>query len=157
MTAREINEFQKKIYRGGAAAFRVFPWRQTRDPYCILVSEMMLQQTQASRVAPTFETFIERFPTLVVLARAPLSEVLRYWSGLGYNRRAKFLWLTARCIVTKCGGSVPASLEKLKALPGIGSYSAAAILVFAYDKPAAVLETNIRSVFLHYFFPRQEM
>ncbi len=117
----------------------------------------MLQQTQASRVAPKFETFIERFPTPAVLARAPLSEVLRYWSGLGYNRRAKFLWLAARCIVTECGGSVPASLEKLKALPGIGSYSAAAILAFAYDKPATVFETNIRSVFLHHFFPRQEM
>lgn len=128
------------------------PWRKTRDPYRILVSEIMLQQTQVDRVLPKYQKFLERFPTIHSLAEAPLGDVLRVWQGLGYNRRARMLHECAKRIVTDHRGRFPKTHAELVALPGIGHYTAGAILAFAYGIPVAVVETNIRSVFIHHFF-----
>ena len=130
----------KSFYR---TSRRDLPWRHTYDPYQILVSEVMLQQTQALRVIPYYERFIKKFPTPQKLAEAKLSEVLKLWSGLGYNRRAKFLHEAAKIIAS--GG------WKGQKLPGVGPYTSAAIEAFAHNKPSVFIETNIRTVFIHYF------
>lgn len=130
------------------------PWRQTDDPYAILVSEMMLQQTQVHRVIPFYERFLKRFPTPRALAKASRAEVLAVWSGLGYNRRALFLHEAAKAMVARHEGWVPRSYEALRALPGIGEYTAKAVRVFAFDEPESLIETNVRAVFIHHFFPR---
>ncbi|HWO07408.1 MAG TPA: A/G-specific adenine glycosylase [Candidatus Paceibacterota bacterium] len=130
------------------------PWRLTRDPYAILVSEIMLQQTQVDRVVPYFESWMRKFPTVQSLAKAPLVDVLRAWSGLGYNRRAKLLRECAKEIVERYGGKVPRDFAALVALPGIGPYTAGAISAFVFDEPAVFIETNIRAALLHHFFPR---
>lgn len=122
------------------------PWRKTRDPYRILVSEVMLQQTQVARVIPKYEAFLQKFPTIHALAAAPLRDVLTLWQGLGYNRRAKALHDAARAIVEQHRGRMPRTETELCALPGIGRYTARAVLVFAYNEPVALLETNIRTV-----------
>jgi A/G-specific adenine glycosylase len=114
----------------------------------------MLQQTQVPRVVPKFSEFIERFPDASALAAAPLSDVLAAWSGLGYNRRAKFLWQAAGAIVAR--GGFPDTIEDLVTLPGIGPNTAGAILVYAFNKPALFIETNIRSVILHHFFAKRD-
>lgn len=132
------------------------PWRQTTDPYRILVSEVMLQQTQVSRVVPKYEAFIAAFPTVEVLANAPVDALLAAWQGLGYNRRALALKRAAELIVREHGGLVPAALEDLVALPGIGHATAAQILAFAFDTGVPFIETNIRAVYLHEFFPGVE-
>jgi A/G-specific adenine glycosylase len=128
------------------------PWRLTQDPYKITVSEIMLQQTQVSRVLEKYKEFLRAFPTVRSLAKAPLADVLRVWSGLGYNRRAKFLHQMAQAVVTEYKGKFPATIEGLQSLPGIGPYTAGAIYAFAYDKAYPVIETNIRTVYLHHFF-----
>jgi len=128
------------------------PWRQNHDSYAVLVSELMLQQTQVQRVLPKFEYFMERWPTVENLAQAHLSEVLVAWQGLGYNRRAKFLLLCAQEITAKHQGFFPAAKDELEALPGIGPYTAGAILAFAYNQPVVFIETNIRRVFIQHFF-----
>jgi A/G-specific adenine glycosylase len=120
---------------------RDLPWRRTRDPYRVLVSEVMLQQTQVSRVLPAYRRFIQRFPTLRALSRASLGEVLREWSGLGYNRRARDLHRIARM-----RPSLPRTVADLDALPGIGAYTSAAVACFAFDEPTAFADTNIRRV-----------
>lgn len=130
------------------------PWRQTQNPYHVLVSEIMLQQTQVDRVIPYYERFVEKYPAVPALAEAPLSEVLRLWSGLGYNRRAKLLHDAAKMIVRTHGGIVPRERTALEALPGIGPYTAGAIRAFAFDERESFIETNIRTVFTHHFFPR---
>ncbi len=130
------------------------PWRTTSDPYHILVSELMLQQTQVARVLPKYKIFLELFPTVEVLAKAPLREVLSVWQGLGYNRRAKFLHETAK-IITSAQLIWPRTIADLEALPGIGWYTARAIMAFAYNAPVVLLETNIRTVFLHHFYKDQ--
>lgn len=130
------------------------PWRKTHDPYAILVSEIMLQQTQVDRVTPYFERWMRTFPTVHSLAEAPLSVVLREWSGLGYNRRAKLLRECAKEIVEKYAGRVPKDRGALVALPGIGPYTAGAIRAFAFNEPGVFLETNIRAALIHYFFPK---
>ncbi len=112
----------------------------------------MLQQTQVERVVPFFTRFLKTFPTPAALARAPLKRVLIAWQGLGYNRRALLLKRAAEVLVRDFGGEVPNDLEKLDALPGIGADTAGAILAFAFDQPAVFVETNIRTVFLHFFF-----
>ena len=147
-----ISSFQKIVWGYYRKHKRSFPWRETTDPYAILVSEIMLQQTQAERVVPKFSAFIKRFPTVTSLARAPLSEVLMLWQGLGYNRRALFLKRAAEEVVSKHSGKIPNTLESLDALPGIGPYTAGAILAFAFNKPTVFIETNIRTVFIHHFF-----
>ncbi len=131
------------------------PWRRTDDPYNILVSELMLQQTQVTRVIPKYEAFIERFPDVFILAEANLSEVLTFWQGLGYNRRAKFLWQLAQKITNSQTKKFPKTELELRELPGIGPYTASAILSFAYNQPTTIIETNVRTVFLHHFFPEQ--
>jgi A/G-specific adenine glycosylase len=132
------------------------PWRTTHTtPYHILVSEIMLQQTQVDRVIPKFLAFMEKFPTIEALAESPQSEVIKMWSGLGYNRRARFLWLAAQKIVSEHHGVIPTTLSELVALPGLGPYTSSAILAFAHNKPVTVIETNIRTVYIHHFFPNQ--
>lgn len=132
------------------------PWRKTHDPYKILVSEVMLQQTQVARVIPKYRAFLKKFPTAQKLAGAPLRDVLYEWQGLGYNRRAKALKRAAEIVVQKHGGRIPENLSELISLPGIGLYTAGAVSVFGFEKPVAMLETNIRTVYLHHFFSRQD-
>ena len=128
------------------------PWRKTRDPYHILVSEVMLQQTQVDRVIPKYHAFLERFPDVNTLATASLRDVLVLWQGLGYNRRAKMLHLCAQSIVRDHDGIFPKTHAELVALPGIGPYTASAVLAFAYGRSTPFIETNIRSVYLHHYF-----
>ena len=132
------------------ATKRDLPWRRTRDPYAVLVSEVMLQQTQAARVAPAFERFMDRFPTLSALAAAPLASVLREWSGLGYNRRARDLHRIARL----CESGLPADVSELDALPGIGAYTAGAIACFAFGARVAFADVNIERVLGRVFLGR---
>ena len=132
------------------------PWRKTRDPYRILVSEIMLQQTQVERVIPLYHAFLEAFPTVHALATAPLSQVLRAWQGLGYNRRAKMLHEAAKEIVRTHGGTLPRDIRALEALPGIGPYTARAIAAFAHNEDVVFVETNLRTAVIHHFFPSEE-
>ena len=155
-------EFQDRIWQYYAAHGRHdLPWRElgrdgTLDPYAVLVSELMLQQTQVPRVVPKFNAFMAAFPTVADLAGADLADVLRAWSGLGYNRRAKFLWQAAGVITARHGSRVPHTAADLVALPGIGPNTAGAVLAYAYNQPVVFIETNIRSVFIHHFFPSQQ-
>lgn len=128
------------------------PWRKTTNPYKILVSEIMLQQTQVDRVVPKYTAFIKKFPTVSSLAGASVSEVLTLWSGLGYNRRALNLKKAAEAITVVHKGTFPRIHGELLHLPGVGSYTASAIMAFAYDKKSYCIETNIRTVFIHHFF-----
>jgi len=129
----------RAFYKQGARAH--LPWRATRDPYKVLVSEVMLQQTQVGRVVPFYNRFIKKFPTARALAKATLSKVLQEWQGLGYNRRGKYLWEAAK-IISKEGWSGK--------LPGVGPYTKAAVEAFAHNKPTVFVETNIRTVFFHH-------
>jgi len=129
------------------------PWRKTRDPYRVLVSEVMLQQTQVERVVPYYEAFLETFPTVRALADAPLSSVLSRWQGLGYNRRAKMLHEAAKAVVLDHGGKVPTSVSALESLPGVGHYTARAVAAFAGNEDVTFVETNIRTAVTHHFFP----
>lgn len=131
------------------------PWRTTSNPYRILVSEVMLQQTQVSRVIPKYRGFLRAFPTLRTLASAQPSAVLKQWQGLGYNRRALMLRQCAQAVVRSHGGQLPDDYDALCALPGIGPYTAGAVLAFAFNRPYPVIETNIRRAYLHHFFPRR--
>ncbi len=128
------------------------PWRQTQNPYRILVSEVMLQQTQVDRVLPKYKLFVKKFPTVQALAEAPLSEVLLAWSGLGYNRRAKYLQQAAKVVAEKYNRTFPQDVKRLEELPGVGHYTARAVAIFAFNKPEVCIETNIRTVFLHHCF-----
>jgi A/G-specific adenine glycosylase len=132
---------------------RDLPWRHAHDPYEILVSEVMLQQTQVARVLVKYPEFLSRFPTAADLATASLSDLLTVWSGLGYNRRAVALQKVAAAVVTQYHGRLPSSRQELQRLPGIGPATAAAVCVFAYGQPHAFIETNIRAAFIHFFFP----
>lgn len=128
------------------------PWRRDTRPYYVLVSELMLQQTQVERVIPKFEQFIAAFPTIDALAQASLADVLTLWSGLGYNRRAKFLHEAAQRIVADHGGVFPEIYTELVALPGVGPNTAGAILTYSFNQPTVFIETNIRTVYFHHFF-----
>jgi len=128
------------------------PWRKTKNPYRIHLSEVMLQQTQVDRVIPKYKAFLKAFPTVTELANVSLGEVLQQWQGLGYNRRAKMLHNCAKEIVRTCHGTYPSTYQKLCQLPGIGPYTAGAISAFVYNKPVPVIETNIRTVYTHHFF-----
>jgi A/G-specific adenine glycosylase len=125
---------------------RDLPWRRTRDPYRVLVSEVMLQQTQVDRVLPKYLAFLEAFPSVEALAAAPTAEVIRMWAGLGYNRRAVNLQRAARAVVEERGGQFPREVEELLRLPGIGPYTAGAVACFAFERDVAFVDTNIRRV-----------
>ena len=151
-----LSEFVTLVAEQGRLLYRDFPWRRTTDPYAVLVSEVMLQQTQVARVERRYDEWIADFPTLEALAAAPLEVVLESWQGLGYNRRAVALKRAAEQIVADAdaGGvpgppTLPADETALRALPGVGPATAAGVLAFAFDLPAVYLETNVRTVFLH--------
>ena len=144
-----------KVWREGKRLYRDLPWRNTRDAYAIMLSEIMLQQTQVSRVEKYWERFLALFPTLDALASAETSLVLEMWQGLGYNRRALALKRCAEVCSQQYGGQLPRSTEELLALPGIGPATAGGIRAFAYGEPGLYLETNVRTVFLHELFPGQ--
>jgi len=143
-------KFKEVVWNFYKKEGRNLPWRHTKNPYRIWVSEIMLQQTQVARVLPKYKAFLKHFKTIHMLAEASLSEVLLYWQGLGYNRRAKLLHEGATYIVKNCHGVFPK--ENLKDIPGIGPYTEGAIQAFAYNKPVVCIETNIRTVYLHHFF-----
>ena len=153
LTPRVVTSFRRFLALFYAARGRDLPWRRTTEPYRILVSEFMLQQTQVERVLPKYEEFLGHFPDAGVLARAPRNEVLLAWKGLGYNRRALALHETARRIADEFGGRVPLDRHVLDSFPGIGSATAGAIIVFSTNRPEVFIETNIRRVFIHLFFP----
>lgn len=128
------------------------PWRHTTNPYRILVSEVMLQQTQVARVEGKYREFLHAFPTTKALAQAALRDVLQVWQGLGYNRRAKLLQQAACIVHDTRRGRWPRTYDTLRALPGVGPYTAGAVLAFAYNEGVPMIETNIRAVYLHHFF-----
>ena len=149
----QIDTFQQTVWDYYRAHGRHMPWRDNPDPYWVLVSELMLQQTQIARVLPKFAAFVQRFPAVDNLARASLAEVLGAWSGLGYNRRAKFLHAAAQLIVEKFQGKIPDDKDALLTLPGVGQNTAGAILAYAFNQPTVFIETNIRTVYFYHFFP----
>ncbi|HEU4715485.1 MAG TPA: hypothetical protein VFS14_01510 [Candidatus Saccharimonadales bacterium] len=145
-------DFQELLAAKGAELYRSMPWREDTRPYYVLVSELMLQQTQVDRVIPKFEAFTARFPDERALAEAALGEVLGLWNGLGYNRRAKYLSDAAKMVRTEFGGEFPSAYEDLLRLPGVGPNTAGAILAYAFNQPVAFIETNVRTVYFHHFF-----
>lgn len=151
-----VAEFQSMILDFYRQEGRSFPWRETRDPYAILVSELMLQQTQTERVVPKYLAWLEAFPTAADLAAAPFPQVLAAWSGLGYNRRAGYLQSACRQVVQELGGVFPSTAKELQRLKGVGAYTAGAVAAFAFNRPEVFIETNIRSVYLFLFYPDQE-
>ncbi|TSC67469.1 MAG: A/G-specific DNA glycosylase [Parcubacteria group bacterium Gr01-1014_66] len=154
MRASSLKNFQKTVWAYYYAHKRSFPWRATRDPYRILISEIMLQQTQVERVLQKYDMFLARFPDFESLADATQKEILGIWQGLGYNRRALFLHSLAQIVREQHGGVLPSDPDLLDALPGIGRATAGAVAAFAFLVPVPFIETNIRRVFLHFFFPR---
>jgi A/G-specific adenine glycosylase len=137
---------QAALLAWGEADLRDLPWRRSRDPWAVLVSEVMAQQTGVDRVIPYWRAFLDRFPDPAACAAAPVADVLRLWAGLGYNRRGLSLHRCAVAVVEDHGGTVPADLAALLALPGIGPYTARAILAFAYEHPVGVVDTNVGRV-----------
>ncbi|HXX58327.1 MAG TPA: hypothetical protein VEI96_10040 [Thermodesulfovibrionales bacterium] len=156
ITPRAVGLFREIVHERFMSNPRDLPWRRTRDPYRILVSEIMLQQTQVARVIEKYKVFIGRFPDFSSLDEAPLREILKVWLGLGYNRRAMALKEIARIVVNSFHGRLPRAEEDLRKLPGVGKYTAAAISVFAFGKPALFIETNIRRLYIHFFFGDQD-
>ena len=148
--------FVELVRARGAECERTLPWRYIDDPYAVLVSEVMLQQTQVARVAGRWERFLSAFPTVDALAAAATSDVLELWQGLGYNRRALALKRAAEECSAHNGGRIPSTVEELQRLDGVGPATAAGVVAFAYDRPAVYLETNVRAVFLHLLFPGVE-
>lgn len=152
----DILEFQEIIWQKGRERYRDMPWRADTQPYYVMVSEIMLQQTQVDRVIPKFDAFINAFPTVKDLSKATLAEVLQLWSGLGYNRRAKFLHEAAKKVVSEYNGVFPETDKELISLPGIGVNTAGAMLAYSFNKPAIFIETNIRTVYFYHFFQEVE-
>ena len=156
MTAeKDLDAFRALVLERGRELYRDLPWRRTRDPYGIWISEVMLQQTQTSRVDGRWQRWLERFPTPAALAAAAPADVLEEWQGLGYNRRALALHRAAQA-VAGLGGALPSETAALEALPGVGPATAAGIRAFAFDLPSVYLETNVRTVLLHELFPGEE-
>lgn len=147
-----MNEFSEQIWDYYRSNARTMPWRDSPTFYNVLVSELMLQQTQVTRVIPKFEAFMEQFPTISDLAHASLADVIGLWVGLGYNRRAKYLHEASKYVVAY---GQPKTLNECIKLPGVGKNTAAAIMNYAYNIPTPYVETNIRTVFINYFFNGQ--
>ncbi|MGH9193778.1 MAG: A/G-specific adenine glycosylase [Acidimicrobiales bacterium] len=137
---------ERRVLAWSEVHLRDLPWRRTRDPWAVLVCEVMAQQTRVDRVVPYYERFLARFPTPPACAAAPLGEVLRLWTGLGYNLRAVNLHRCARAVVDRHGGALPADLAALRALPGVGPYTARAVLAFAFEHDVGVVDTNVGRV-----------
>lgn len=152
---RDLAAFRSLVLERGRELYRDLPWRRTRDPYQIWVSEVMLQQTQTTRVDGRWQRWLERFPTPTALAAAAPADVLEEWQGLGYNRRALSLHRAAQAVAA-LGGELPAETAALEALPGVGPATAAGIRAFAFDLPSIYLETNVRTVLLHELFRGEE-
>lgn len=152
----EIREFRKKIWDYYRRYGRPFPWRETDDPYSILVSELMLQQTQTERVMKKYGPFLEEFPDWAALAGAPLSRVLQMWSGLGYNRRALGLKGIAEIVHRERAGELPDDPDFLISLPMVGPATVGSLQAFIFNRPVAFIETNIRRVIIHHFFSDSE-
>ncbi len=150
-------EFKEAVWEASRSLYRDMPWRRQTDPYYVLVSELMLQQTQVDRVIPKFEAFLQAFPTIETLAQASLSEVLTQWNGLGYNRRAKFLHEAAKKVMTDFNGVIPDTLTELVSLPGIGPNTAGAILNYSFNQPTVFIETNVRTVLFYHFFKDSQL
>lgn len=151
----DLAAFRALVLARGRELYRDLPWRRTRDPYEIWISEVMLQQTQTSRVDGRWQRWLERFPTPAALAAAAPADVLDEWQGLGYNRRALALHRAAQAVAA-LGGELPSETAALEALPGVGPATAAGIRAFAFDLPSVYLETNVRTVLLHELFPGEE-
>lgn len=151
-----MDAFRDRIREQGRLHRRDLPWRYIEDPYAVLVSEVMLQQTQVKRVLDYWPRFLALFPTIDALAAADTSDVLEQWQGLGYNRRALALKRCADICAAELGGRLPETADELVKLPGIGPATAAGVVAFALDRPALYLETNVRTVFLHELFPGEE-
>ena len=151
----ELHEFVQFVAQKGRELYRDLPWRRTYDPYAIWISEVMLQQTQVSRVDGRWQRWLERFPTVDALAAAAPSDVLEEWQGLGYNRRALSVHRAAQAI-SEAGGVFPQDQKDLVKLPGIGPATAAGIRAFAFNLHGVYLETNVRTVFLHELYPQAE-
>jgi A/G-specific adenine glycosylase len=157
-TPVKVTRFKKTIWSHYRMNGRAMPWRSRPMPYYVVVSEIMLQQTQVARVVNKFESWIKKFPDWKSLAQASTKEVLEEWSGLGYNRRALFLKRIAETITDngRITGALPETFDELRELPGIGPNTAGSILAFAFNQPTVFIETNIRSVYIHFFFPEIE-
>lgn len=153
--SKTLKKFRAKIWRFYRRHGRNFPWRKTHNPYHILISEIMLQQTQVNRALIKYPLFLKQFPSIADLADAPFFKVLQVWQGLGYNRRALMLKRCAEQIHMRYDDKLPKDPALLKMLPGIGPSTAGAIAAFAHNFPYPFIETNIRRVFLHFFFPKQ--
>lgn len=151
-----VRSFREKILNHYRSYGRSMPWREDTSPYSIFISEIMLQQTQVSRVEQYYRRFISRFPDFCSLAEIPLDDLLAEWKGLGYNRRARFLRESARIICGEFNGKLPAETDELVKLPGIGPNTAGSISAFAFNLPVVFIETNIRRVFIREFFPEEE-
>ncbi|MDO4538280.1 MAG: adenine glycosylase [Coriobacteriales bacterium] len=149
----QLDAFCTLVWGRGLELYRDLPWRRTSDPYAIWISEVMLQQTQVSRVDGRWQSWLKRFPTVEALAAAPQRDVLEEWQGMGYNRRALAL-LRAANSIRDAGAGFPQEEKELTALPGIGPATAAGIRAFAFNLPGVYLETNVRTVFLHELFPQ---
>ena len=154
---RATQTFQRRVLRWYARYQRPLPWRRTRDPYKILVSEIMLQQTQVDRVIPKYHEFLKRYPTVQVLAKAPASEVRRVWYPLGYNIRPVRLRNIAKRVVERHAGHIPDSYDGLVAMDGIGRYTAGAVLSFAFKRDAPILDTNVARLLSRYFRIRKPL
>lgn len=151
-----IGTFKRMIWTHYRRAGRTsLPWRHTRDLYAIFISEIMLQQTQVARVEKYYEKFIKQFPDFRALARAKKGDVLKAWQGLGYNRRAIFLKRAAEIIIAQYGGRLPCDRVALEQLPGVGKGTSGSLMAFAFNAPEVFIETNIRRVFIHFFFPKR--
>lgn len=151
-TTQEIRKFRRVVYDYYQNFGRDLPWRSTNNPYEILVSEIMLQQTQVSRVVERYVEFIKAFPDITSLAEATLHDVLTAWQGLGYNRRALSLKRIAEIVNATYGGYVPSHVSLLMQLPGIGNATANAVCAFAFNQPVVFIETNVRTVYIYHFF-----
>jgi A/G-specific adenine glycosylase len=153
---RQALSFKRRLLKWFRTHARPLPWRGTRDPYAVLVSEFMLQQTQVSRVLDFYPRFLARFPTVRHLARARPRAVREAWDGLGYYRRAKHLHALAHAVVNDHGGDIPPHPEALRRLPGVGRYTAGAVAAFAFERRVAAVDTNVRRVLARAFAPGAE-
>ncbi len=153
---RDTRNFKRRVWDFYKTQGRNLPWRKTRDPYKILVSEIMLQQTRVSQVLKIYPRFLKTFPDFKTLDKVPFRDILRVWKGLGYNQRALALKKIAGIVVRKYGGKLPKTQPELLCFPGIGEATSQSILVFAFNVPEVFIETNIRRVFLYHFFPKKD-